>query len=255
MAGALKELWDGHASTAGRVRLFDAVRGFSVVSMVGFHLCYDLRFISHIPLAWFAPPFQDVWRASISWVFVFVAGCMCAFSRSNLRRSGLYLGVALVVFVATSVAAVDDPISFGIIFCMGACTLVEWLLERMGLSPRGYVAAAVLFAVFLMLLGLPNGHVGIGSWEVSVPSAMYSTPWFSWLGFPGPHFVSGDYYPVLPYVLLYLSGTACCARWKEQGFARRLYEPVCRPLEFVGRHSLLVYIIHQPVLLLLTGNL
>lgn len=223
--------------------------------MVGFHLCYDLRFLSGAELAWFAPPFQDIWRASISWVFVFVAGCMCAFSRSNLKRSGVYLGVALLVFVATSAAAVDDAISFGIIFCMGACTFIEWVLERLGLSPHGYLTAVLLFAVFVMLLGLPKGTVGVGRLTFAVPQALYSTSWFSWLGFPGPRFVSGDYYPVLPYLMLYLSGTACCRRWRQVGFPQRLYEPICRPLEFIGRHSLFVYVVHQPILLLLTGNL
>lgn len=239
----------------GRVRLFDALRGFSVVSMVAFHLCYDLRFLSHLPLVWFAPPLQDMWRASISWVFVFIAGCMCSFSRNNLKRAGVYLGVALLVFVATTAAAVDDPISFGIIFCMGACTFVEWVLERLGCSPRGYVAAAILFLAFVLCLGVPRGSIGIGPLALKVPAGLYSTPWLSWLGFPGPGFVSGDYYPVLPYLLLYLCGSSCCARWRRKGFPARLYEPLCRPLEFVGRHSLLVYVVHQPILLLLTGNL
>lgn len=244
------------AKRGERVRAFDAVRGVSVVSMVGFHLCYDLRFLSRMPLAWFAPPFQDIWRASISWTFVFIAGCMCAFSRNNLRRAGIYLAVALLVFVATSVAAVDDAINFGIIFCMGACTLLEWCLERMRLAPRGVVAAVGLAVLFIVTLGIPSGRLGLGALSVGLPKVLYSTPWFSWLGFPGPHFVSGDYYPVLPYVLLYLSGSAWCRYVKDgSGFSDRAYQPVCRPLELVGRHSLLVYVVHQPVLLLLTGNL
>ncbi len=128
----------------GRVRLFDAVRGFSVVSMVLFHLCYDLVFIEGVDVAWFAPPLQDVWRASISWTFLLVSGWMCSFSHDNLTRSLRYLAVALVIFAATSLAAVDDPISFGIIFCIGAATLADALLERAHLEPRGLVCAAVL---------------------------------------------------------------------------------------------------------------
>lgn len=239
-----------------RVRIFDAVRGFSVVSMVAFHLCYDLRFLSRIPLAWFAPPFQDIWRASISWTFVFIAGCMCAFSRNNLRRSGVYLAAAALIFVATSVAAVDDAINFGIIFCMGACTLIEWALEQAHMAPEGNAAAIVLAVCFVLLLGVPHGYVGIEPFAITLPDAWYSTPWLSWLGLPGPHFVSGDYYPVLPYLLLYLSGASWCRRRKRtKGFPQRLYQPYCRPLEFVGRHSLAVYLLHQPVLLLLTGNI
>ncbi|MEE6147840.1 heparan-alpha-glucosaminide N-acetyltransferase domain-containing protein [Olsenella sp. YH-ols2223] len=44
----------------GRVRVFDAVRGFSVLSMMAFHLCYDLRYLYGRPMAWFAPPFLEM---------------------------------------------------------------------------------------------------------------------------------------------------------------------------------------------------
>lgn len=233
----------------GRVRVFDAVRGFSVLSMMTFHLCYDLRYLYGLPMAWFAPPFLDVWRASISWTFLFVAGCMCVLSRSNLRRGLVYGAFALLIFVATSVAAADVPISFGIIFCMSACTLVYALLERLRLAPRGPVAGLVLLALFVVSLGVTRGFVGVGPLTVDLPASLYATDRLSWLGFPGPTFESGDYYPVLPYLLMYLSGASFNALWKGRGYPERLRGPVCRPLEFVGRHALAFYVAHQPLIL------
>lgn len=235
----------------GRIGVFDAVRGLSVISMVLFHFCYDLRFIYGFDLGWFAPPIQDAWRASISWTFVFVAGCMFPLSRSNLRRGAQYAAVALAIFVVTSVASVDTPISFGIIYCMAACTLVTWALAAGGLVPRGPVAAAALAVAFVALLDLPRGSVGIGPVSVILPEGAYGTGWLSWLGLPGPAFSSGDYYPLLPYLMLYLAGVAMGSSWAERGYpgwARRLR---VAPLNFVGRHALVVYVVHQPVLLAL----
>ena len=186
------------AASRGRIGVFDLVRGFSVISMVLFHLCYDLKFIAGAQLAWFAPPLQDVWRCSISWTFLFVAGCMFPLSRDNLRRAAEYGTVALAIWIVTSVAAVDVPISFGIIYCMFACTLVAWALHRLGLLPRGCGAAIVLVVMFLALQGLADGTVGIGALSWEVPSELYATPWLSWLGLPGPGFSSGDYYPPAP---------------------------------------------------------
>ena len=237
---------------AGRVGIFDIVRGFSVVSMVAFHFCYDLKFISGTQLDWFAPPFQDIWRASISWTFLFVAGCMCALSRNNGKRGLVYGAFALAVFVVTSVASVDTPISFGIIFCMAGSTLFEWLLERVGAEPRGYAAAAVLFVAFLLCLRIPYGHLGMGALDVRLPQWLYATEWFSWLGFPGPHFSSGDYYPLLPFCLMYLAGAAVGRVWKEKGYPEWAKNASCAPLSFVGRHALLVYALHQPILLALS---
>ncbi|MCI1665381.1 MAG: DUF1624 domain-containing protein [Atopobiaceae bacterium] len=236
-----------------RYRLFDVLRGIAVLSMVGFHLCYDLVYLDGIKLGWFTSPQMDVWRASISWTFLLIAGIMCSLSRDNLKRASRYLIVAGLVFIVTSVADVDIPISFGIIFCMGASTLVEWLLQKCRLRPKGWIAAAALFAAFVIMLDLPNGSVGLPGLMTDVPRMLYSSDWFSWLGLPGPHFMSGDYYPLIPYTLLFLCGSSIGWQWKESGYPTVFKKIGCIPLEWVGRHALAIYVLHQPVLLLLTA--
>lgn len=237
------------ARASRRIGVFDVVRGTAVVSMVLFHLCYDLKFITGVPVPWFEPPLQDVWRCSISWTFLFVAGCMCPLSRSNLRRAAQYGAVALAIWAVTTVAAVDAPISFGIIYCMAACTLVAWALSRARALPRGRVAAAVLFVLFLALLGLQDGSVGFGGLRLEVPRELYESGLLSWLGMPGEGFVSGDYYPLLPYLMLYLAGAAMGTSWAQTGYPAWAREARLEPLGLIGRHALAVYVLHQPVLL------
>ena len=241
------------AAPRARVGVFDVVRGLSVASMVLFHLCYDLTQLSGVDLPWFRPPLEDVWRASISWTFLFVAGCMCPLSRSNARRALQYGLVALAIWLVTTMVAVDTPISFGIIYCMAACTLVAYALQRLRALPCGYLAAAVLLVSFLALQGLSQGTVLFGL--VKLPSVLYGSEWLSWLGLPGPSFASGDYYPLLPYLLIYLVGAALGTRWAESGYPEWAKRANVPPLSFVGRHALLVYVVHQPVLLLVTGAL
>lgn len=68
-----------------RITIFDTVRGFTMISMAGFHACYDLAYLYGWDMPWFTQTvFQDIWRASISWVFLFIAGWMCTLSR-NIR--------------------------------------------------------------------------------------------------------------------------------------------------------------------------
>ena len=240
------------ASIDTRVHGFDVLRGFSVISMVLFHFCYDLRYIAGLPLGFFQPPLQDIWRCSISWAFVFIAGCMFAWSRNNLKRAGRYLAVAFLVWLVTTLVAVDTPINFGIIYCMGSCTLICWLLDRIHFRPEGGIAALIFFLVFLFLRDLPQGFVGIGPISLELPYSLYSTPYFACLGFPGPGFASGDYYPTLPYLLLYLSGSAMGRYWKRTSCPSFLITLQCAPLEWVGQHALPIYVLHQPVLLALT---
>lgn len=86
-----------------RITIFDTVRGFTMISMAGFHACYDLAYLYDWDMTWFTQTvFQDIWRASISWVFLFIAGWMCTLSRNNAKRAAKYAAAALVVWIATT---------------------------------------------------------------------------------------------------------------------------------------------------------
>lgn len=234
-----------------RVRLFDTVRGFSVVSMVLFHFYYDLVFfIGVVPTSAFFTPAVDIWRASISWTFLFIAGAMVTFSKSNFKRAGLYLAVAVAIYVVTSFIGKDVEISFGIIYCMGACTLIAALLEAAGFKPKGWGWTAAFIIAFLLLLGLSRGSIGIFGVEIAhIPRAVYEGGMLSWLGLPGVDFISADYYPLLPYLFLYLTGWSFALRLQETGYSHPVWGFSIRPLEFIGRHALPIYVLHQPVLL------
>lgn len=240
------------ANPTSRVRIFDLIRGLCVLSMVGFHFCYDLVELRAIQISWFQGAFEDVWRASISWTFLALAGVMCSYSKSNLKRAFKYGAVAVAIWVATTVVAVDTPITFGIIFCMAASTLIYTALQKCKFQPKGLVAGLICFALFLLTLKLPSGNLSLLGNTVAVPKELYSTEWFSWLGFPGPKFSSGDYYPLLPYSLMYLAGASLGPGLRDN-IPKAVKSVGCKPLEFIGRYALEVYVLHQPILLLIAG--
>lgn len=236
-----------------RVRVYDVIRGLCVVSMVGFHYCYDLVELAGVDLSWFKPPFEDIWRASISWTFLLLAGIMCSYSRSNIKRAIKYGLVAFLIWSVTYLVAVDIPISFGIIFCMSTSTMLYAILRKFGIEPKSLVSLMAFICLFLLLLKLPYGYLQLGGLRISLPSRLYSTEWISWLGFPGPTFSSGDYYPLLPYSLMFLAGSAAGQIIRNVGIPIPVEKISCPPLEFIGRHALAVYVAHQPLLLLLSG--
>lgn len=234
-----------------RLYTLDLLRGLTIVSMVIFHGCYDLSVIQGKFLPFFQPPYQDICRASISWTFLLIAGISCALSRNNLYRFLRYGALSLAIFVATSLAAIDTPINFGIIFCMAASTFIAWIVEQSMLSKQGQLLQLVLCLVlFVIFLPVNSGFLGGGVLKVALPAALYQYDWLSWLGFPGPHFFSGDYYPLLPYSLLYMAGAHLGWFWKQRGFPVWLSSLRISGLEWVGRHPLEIYILHQPLLLL-----
>ncbi len=220
--------------------------------MVLFHAVYDLVFIAGvIPSNLFFTTPVNIWRASISWTFLLIAGAMCTFSRSNYRRAGIYLIVALGIYRVTSLIDASVEISYGIIYCMGFCTLFAACLSSLGFSPQGYAWAAAFFIAFLLALSVPNGAISLFGIQIArIPRAIYHTGLFSWLGFPGPDFISADYYPPIPYFFLYLAGWSLGLTWKREGYTHPLWRFSIAPLEAVGRYALPIYVLHQPVLLL-----
>lgn len=209
-----------------------------MLSMAGFHACYDLAYLYGWKMPWFTQTiFQDIWRASISWVFLFIAGWMCTLSRNNIKRAAKYAVAALIVWVATTLVSVDDSVNFGIIFCMAASTAIVALarpaLDRLP-AVWGISICLILFAC---------------TW--SIPKAVYPILYLAWLGFPSPDFVSGDYYPLIPFLFMYLAGffaarTAQKANCEAPAWA---YENPIPALASLGRHALPFYLLHQPVIL------
>ena len=226
------------AAAHRRVIFLDELRGFTVISMVLFHASYDLAYIHGIPMPWFTNGiFQDVWRASISWTFLALAGWMTAFSRSNLKRAGVYGCCALAVWAATTIAAVDTPVNYGILFCMAASTLLYALIEK----PLGHIDPIAGMVCSLAIFAL--------TW--SVPRTVYDVEHLAWLGFPSPTFASGDYYPLVPFAFMYLAGAFAVRVHKRYGQGRYpafMMRSHCQALSFVGRHSLLIYLVHQPII-------
>lgn len=221
-----------------RITVFDIFRGFTMLSMAGFHACYDLAYLYGWDMPWFTQTiFQDIWRASISWVFLFIAGWMCTLSRNNIKRAVKYAAAAFVVWVATTLVSVDDSVNFGIMFCMAACTATFALARPVIAKVPSVWGIAICLTLFTL------------TW--SIPKTVYPIPYLAWLGFPSPDFVSGDYYPVIPFLFMYLAGffaahTTQEANYEAPGWA---YANPIPALASLGRHALPFYLLHQPVIL------
>lgn len=226
-------------SESSRVYAFDALRGFTIISMVLFHATYDAVYLFGFPLNGFADPLiQNIWRCSISWTFIGLAGWMTRFSRNNFKRAAVYGACAALVWVATSLAQADIPISFGILYCMAACTLCSAVLSPV----LERVHPGAILALSLCLFALTH----------ALPYQTYEFEGLAWLGFPSARFMSGDYYPLIPYVFLYIAGASGARlfdRLVPQGYPSWMRANHLPILSALGKHSLVIYLAHQPLLL------
>lgn len=146
--------------------------------------------------------------------------------------------------------AVGANILFGVLHLIGAAVLLSALLRRFLDRAPALPGAIASFVLFLFLRSVPMGYLGIGELQLfELPRQLYSVPFLFPLGLPGPGFYSADYFPLIPWIFLFWTGLFL---WR---FLRPYAEetvrgwPACRPLVWLGRHSLWAYLLHQPVLL------
>ena len=120
----------------------------------------------------------------------------------------------------------------------------------------GFFGALLLFFV---TRNISRGSLGFeGLVLCQLPAWLYQTDVTAVLGFPSPNFWSTDYFPLLPWFFLYCTGYFLWGMLSRSQRAKKLLTPGVRPLSFLGRHSLPIYLAHQPVLMgifLLLGQL
>ena len=156
---------------------------------------------------------------------------------NNAKRAAKYAAAALVVWIATTLVSVDDSVNFGIIYCMAACTAVTAVARPMLKKVPSTWGIAICLALFAATWGIPK--------------STYSFPYLAWLGLPGPRFVSGDYYPIIPFIFMYLTGyfAARTAQRCEHPAPSWAYANPLPALASLGRHALPFYLLHQPIIL------
>lgn len=232
---------------AGRYALLDELRGLDLVSMMLYHACWDLVFLFDVNMRWYAGTPGRLWQQTICWVFILLPGFCAPFGRYMLRRGTVVFGAGAVVTLATLVFMPEGRVIFGVLTFLGAAMLLTGVLEpllKKVMPAVGLAVSAVLFAVCYPV-GL--GWVGLGGWKLMLPQSLYANYFTAFLGFYPDWFYSADYFGLLPWLFLFWAGY-----YLHKAVGRRRMEPLRRPvcpaLGWMGRHSLLLYLLHQPVI-------
>lgn len=60
-------------------------------------------------------------------------------------------------------------------------------------------------------------------------------------------FASADYYPLLPWIFLFLAGYWLGVAFLQRRAPEFCYREHLSALGWIGRHALIIYLVHQPV--------
>jgi uncharacterized membrane protein len=188
-------------------------------------------------------PYIQPW---IAWVFIALSGISCRYSRSNLKRGLRTLLFGLGLTIVTVLFMPSEAIYFGILHFMGTAMLLFAVLRP--LIDQIPAAAGLLCSLllFVLTLDVPVGTLGLGAFSVALPDALYRYPWLMPLGFGG---MGADYFPLIPNFFLYLAGAFAGTYVAAGKLPAWFYATRFKILAAIGRRTIIIYLLHQPVLI------
>lgn len=232
---------------SARYALLDEIRGLDLISMMCYHGMWDLVYLFGVWFDWYAGWPGRVWQQSICWVFILLSGFCVPLGRHTLRRGGVVFASGALVTLVTLLFMPEDIVLFGVLTLLGSAMLVTGLLDKLLRRVPPPVGLAVCAALFALTYHASSGYAGFGAWRVALPQWLYANYFTAYLGFYPAGFFSTDYFPLVPWLFLFW-----CGYFFHFLLGRARMEPlrnsVCAPLGWLGRHSLLIYLLHQPVL-------
>jgi len=232
-----------------RLYILDALRGFLLINMIAHHTLWDLFNLYDVNLPWFRGTVSTVWQQWGCTSFIMLSGFCMTFGRKKLRRALFILLCSVAVTLVTMVFMPSRPANFGILTLLGTCALISIPLEKPLSKVNPYVGLAIFLSLFLVTYGFRKGYVGIYFYELSdMPEFLYKNYFTAFFGFPHDDFRSSDYFPLLPWVFAYFSGHFIFRIFKKHNKLEVFSAFRVRPFEFLGRHSLIIYLVHQPII-------
>lgn len=265
MTGRKTERMKRMKKTKKGMRVFwvDCLRGFSLCSMMLYHAVWDAVYLFGISVPWYEKRPGFLWQQSICQCFILLAGFSFSMGEHPVKRGAeVFLSGALITLF-TKKFLPESAVFFGILTFLGSAMLLFAIPDRLlrmrekqnGLLKRNEAIMGFLLSLlcFSFFRESAQGVWGLPSFlHYELPAAWYQNTFTAYLGFPPLTFFSTDYFPVIPWIFLFGCGYFLFFVWAHFGKPGKRYrETDFCPLCFLGRHSLSVYLLHQPLIFLL----
>ena len=223
-----------------RILWIDVIRGVSILAMITFHFAFDLMYFGFAKSDLIYQPDWRLFERMIAFSFLFIAGLSLFITHGSLinwnsfiKRYGVTAICAVLISAVTYVLFNGDMIRFGILHAISVSGLISLLLLKL----NSFFLALLAVIIFLINLLIPQPVEGDYFWQ--------------WLIYTNetPH--SLDYRPIIPWITPFIFGMASYQLFKKWGLLETSNTIIYRELSilsWLGRNSLIIYLIHQPIL-------
>ena len=245
----------GQKSKKERLHTLDTIRGLAILGMFFIHVSFFLPDILGISPSYAGSFGYEMFCQAVRIAFIFLSGFCCRMSRNPVKRGLIVSLCGLIITVVTLFVNPEEPIVYGVLTVIGASMLLSTLFKKTVNEKNAPVFFFVFLALFLLTVRIHYGYIGIythpvihypKSWYQTTKPLSYVTAFF---GLPGKGFLSADYFPIIPWFFIFMSGYSLKAWIFDRIKTKKFMNFRLEPISFLGRYSLWVYLIHLPVIL------
>ena len=223
----------------------DTLRGFAIINMIIFNYSFALSYLKIYNLN-----LGLTYASLIASTFIFLSGLSLTISYSRVKKRkpkeiykkffsrGLKIvGYGILITFITFLTFPQVFVIFGILH---------------------FIGISIIFGLFFLNFKKLNLFLGslIIALGIYLQNFRFDFPWLLWLGFIPKYFYTVDYFPILPWFgvsllgiffgnLLYKNGKR---KFKIKDLSNL---SIVKFLAFLGRKSLIIYLAHQPLLILI----
>lgn len=231
-----------------RISILDTLRGLTLVSMMGFHFTWDLVFIFGKEIPFMQTQDAYYWQQSICWTFIFLSGFCWSFGKHPLKRGAQIFLFGLIITLVTVFLMPEERIIYGVLTFLGSAMILTYIFQ--GILKRIFPAIGFLlsFILFIFTKSIAKGYIGFAAIKIMLPEFFYRNLLTTYLGFPHAGFYSTDYFAIIPWIFLFFSGYYCYRFFEKRQLLSKIPDWKEPFFSFLGRYSIWVYMIHQPLL-------
>ncbi len=265
-----KNIGYGKKVSGKRLQSIDTLRGLTMISMILYHFCWDLKYLNGFEMPWYGGMGSHIWQQSICWSFIIISGFCMHFARNPLRNGLLVFLCGVIVSCVTLLVTPGAAVMYGVLTFLGSSMLlvggVVYVLKitgliysekefsagrsdvaRRGIDPFwGFFTCVILFAITKTI---NYGYLNFGIFMLDLPGFLYKGQAMTYLGFMEDGFYSSDYFSIMPWIFLFLAGYFLHGVLKNNNvFEKDIFHIELPFLSWFGRHSLIVYMVHQVIL-------
>lgn len=233
-----------------RICMLDELRGVAIIAMIIYHTLYSMAFVFKLDFSYNLLLQAHKFQPLIPILFITLCGISCSFSKSNLKRGSIVFAIAIAITIVTAIFMPSATIIFGILHFLGIALILYSLAQKFIDKVPVNIGIVLFLVLFILAYNIPRGYIGFKPLiYFELPTQLYRFYPLFILGFPTPDFISGDYFPLIPNIFLLLFGVYIGKLIKEKDVPSFMYKKLCPPLDFLGRHSLAIYVVHQPIII------